>query len=331
MEERLFWIGTSLGIYAWATRYGQKSGKLDNRALTSLWHGVFLGLVGFVVTLVVMMSVESRVGYYSVAVGLLSPRELYASLFGALALGSYGALRAWHKGRDSAGREYFHTEDLEWAETLFSAILLAAVMMYFIVQAFKIPSGSMRSTLLEGDHLFVNKFIYGVRIPFTDKRILRFYPIERGDVVVFKFPTNDPQELHCGSIQYGKDFIKRVIGLPGDEIKVVDGVVFINGKELAPEPYAQYVDRTRQGSFQSPIPRDQYQKLWENHQLDREIGDVMRDTFGPVIVPPGNYMVMGDNRDRSCDSRFWGPVPDRDIKGKAWLVYWPLTRMGTVR
>lgn len=331
MEERLFWIGLIMGFYAWGTRRWAGSGRLDSRLLTSAWHGLFCALSGFGAALVLVMSWDSRSRFQASSSGALSLRELYPSLAGGLALGLWGAWRAWSRGKDAAGREHYRTEDLEWAETVFSAVLLAAVMMYFVVQAFKIPSGSMRSTLLEGDHLFVNKFVYGLRVPFTGKRLFRMRPVRRGDVVVFRFPGGGREAVHCGSDQRGKDFIKRVIGLPGDEVRVTDGNVSVNGRRLAPEPYAQYVDPYRQPRVRAPWPPEEYQSVWESRQLDARTGDAVRDFFGPVRVPKGSYFMMGDNRDRSCDSRFWGPVPDGDIKGKAWMVYWPPSRMGAVR
>ncbi|MBI4348410.1 MAG: signal peptidase I [Elusimicrobia bacterium] len=219
---------------------------------------------------------------------------------------------------------------MEWAETVFSAVLLASLLMYFVVQAFKIPSGSMRTTLLEGDHLFVNKFIYGVRIPFTRKRILKFTQPRRGDIMVFQFPTDNPQETHCGSVQFGKDFIKRTIGLPGETVEIKKGKVFIDGKVLEGEAYAQYVDASRYPPATTKLPAEDYQRLWQTHQLDHRLGDAVRDNFGPIKVPEGTYLMMGDNRDRSCDGRFWGPVAEHYLKGKAWVIYWPPTRIGRV-
>ncbi|MBI3548803.1 MAG: signal peptidase I [Elusimicrobia bacterium] len=301
---------------------------LDKRAATCVWHTLFCALAGFATTMIVTMSIESRARFSASAVGVLSPQELLLSLGGGLICGAWGGWRAWSNGTNQADRTYYHTEDLEWAETVFSAVLLASVMMYFVVQAFKIPSGSMRNTLLEGDHLFVNKFIYGVRLPFTHSRLLPLRGLKRGDIVVFRFPTDDSEEVHCGGIQYGKDFIKRVVGLPGDVIQLKDGVLYRDGERAPREAYAlndaQY--RVPQGDIK--ISPEEYQTLWEKHQLDRTIGDVMRDNFGPVKVPPGAFFAMGDNRDHSCDSRFWGPVADHYLKGKAWVIYWPPQRMG---
>jgi len=331
MEERLFWIGAAIGLYAWGTRYGMKAGKLDNRGWTSLWHGIFCAIVGFSIGLVLIMSSESRDHFQSAAIGILSQRELFYSLLAGALGGAWGAWSAWSSGKTSKERNYYHQEDLEWAETFFSALILASVMMYFIIQAFKIPSGSMKNTLLIGDHLFVNKFTYGVRIPLTEKRVLRLNPVAVKDVVVFRFPTEDTQEQHCGSLQYGKDFIKRVVGLPGDEIRVHNEVVYRNGMRVDSEPYVRIIEETPRGDDGHPLPRETYQRLWESRQLEQSVaGNFIRDDFGPVRVPANNYFMMGDNRDESCDSRFWGPVPDYYIKGKAWLVYWPPSRIGVI-
>ncbi|OGS13823.1 MAG: signal peptidase I [Elusimicrobia bacterium RIFOXYA2_FULL_58_8] len=218
-------------------------------------------------------------------------------------------------------------EDLEWSETVFSAVLLASVVMYLFVQAFKIPSGSMEKTFLVGDHLFVNKMIYGVRIPYTAKKIVKLFKVERGDIVVFQFPSSDPGEFQCGGSQYGKDFIKRVVGMPGDKVELKDGNLYVNGARPE-EPYTQHVDQLRYPRASNKPVAAEYQKYWETRMLGKMYSDYIRDNFGPVQVPPGSYMVMGDNRDRSCDSRYWGPVPENLIKGRAWFTYWPPGRIG---
>jgi len=186
----------------------------------------------------------------------------------------------------------------EYTEAIVIAILLALFIRTYIVQAYKIPSGSMLETLQIGDHLLVNKFLYGIKIPFTDARVLAVRDPERGDIIVFKYPEDE-----------SKDFIKRVIGLPGDTISVVDKVVHING-----DPYQieaeQHVDPLTYPAELQP-----------------------RDNLGPVTVPPGSYFVMGDNRDRSLDSRFWGFVSAEKIRGKAVIIYWSGTgfdRIGTL-
>lgn len=183
----------------------------------------------------------------------------------------------------------------EYVETLVVAILLALVIRTFIVQAFKIPSGSMIPTLNIGDHILVNKFIYGVRIPFFDLVPVPISRPHRGDIIVFKFPKDEQ-----------KDFIKRVIGEPGDVVEIKERRVLVNGTPLD-EPYIQHTADGLSGGMEG---------------LGTIGGKSERDSFGPVTVPPESYFVMGDNRDQSLDSRFWGFVNFNKIKGKAFLIYW---------
>jgi signal peptidase I len=183
----------------------------------------------------------------------------------------------------------------EYAESIIIAILLALVIRAFVVQAFKIPSGSMKPTLQIGDHILVNKFIYGIklRIPFTalNYTLIPISTPKRNDVVVFIYPV-DPS----------KDFIKRVIGLPGDTVQVIDKKVFINNKPMEDLHGVHSDQMTIPGSEQ---PRDNTQ---------------------PTVVPPHSYFVMGDNRDESYDSRFWGFVAQKDIIGEAFIIYWSWDR-----
>jgi signal peptidase I len=178
----------------------------------------------------------------------------------------------------------------EYGEALFIALILALVIRAFLVQAFSIPSGSMQPTLLIGDYLLVNKFSYGIRNPLTNKVWIPISTPHRGDVVVFIFPQ-DPS----------KDYIKRVVGLPGDRIQIVDKKVFVNGK-LFETPEAVYDDPTI-----IPAPHG--------------LGESARDNMGPAEVPANSYFVMGDNRDHSYDSRFWGFVPMDAFRGKALFIY----------
>jgi signal peptidase I len=175
----------------------------------------------------------------------------------------------------------------EYIEAITWALALAFIIRAGVVQAFKIPSGSMENTLLVGDYLLANKFIYGIKLPFTDQRILKIRDPERGDVMVFEYPVNRSQ-----------DFIKRVIGVPGDVISERDKVVYVNG-----------------------VP---YRNPHEIHKDERILsGDASpRDNFGPIKVPANSYFMMGDNRDNSYDSRFWGFVNNNEIKGKAFVKYW---------
>jgi len=174
----------------------------------------------------------------------------------------------------------------EYAEAAAIAVLLALFIRTFVVQAFKIPSGSMEPTLLVGDHILVNKFIYGIKIPFIRTTLIPISEPSRGDVIVFIYPVDK-----------SKDFIKRVIGLPGDTIRIEGKKIFINGK-LYEDGHGFYRPSSRGGNpGNSP-------------------------GFGPVTVPPDSYFVMGDNRDQSWDSRSWGYVPEESIKGKALIIYW---------
>lgn len=194
----------------------------------------------------------------------------------------------------------------EYAEALAIALLLALFIRTFVVQAFKIPSGSMLPTLKIGDHILVNKFIYGIRIPFIGKRLLKFHAPQRGDVIVFVYPV-DP----------GKDFIKRVVAVGGDTLEVRNKRLYVNG-EPVPDPCA---------CFQLGIASDFEDRGWVCGQkgvasaaaAGRATGG---DNYGPVVVPPGHVFVMGDNRDRSYDSRFWGTVKLENVKGKAFIIYW---------
>ncbi|TPW21189.1 MAG: signal peptidase I [Elusimicrobia bacterium] len=330
MEARLFWIGIAMFAYAWFTKRWTASGRLDDKLRASLWHALFLGLAGFSVTLIAVLSVESRLKFVGASAGSLSWREVVAGFVGGSLLGAFGLWRAYSSAEGAEKRRHFLNEDLEWAETVYSAVILASLLMYFLVQAFKIPSGSMESTLRIGDHLFVNKFVYGVRIPFTDKRVLRMKPVAAGDIVVFRFPTDDPESQHCGGTQFGKDFIKRVVAVSGDTLEIKNGVLVRNGTALGKEPFTQFVDSFRGDAPALAPPPALYQELWAGGALDTKLGDSMKDHFGPVKVPAGSYFMMGDNRDRSCDSRFWGPVHEKYVKGKAWVIYWPPNRMGAI-
>ncbi len=171
----------------------------------------------------------------------------------------------------------------EYAEAIVIALVLALFIRTFIVQAFKIPSGSMLPTLKIGDYLLVNKFIYGIKVPFTGTVIIPVTHPKPNDIVVFKFPK-DPS----------LDYIKRVIAVGGDTVEVRNKKVFVNGKPFL-DKYGVHLDAHLVGQ---------------------------RDNFGPVRVPPGKIFVMGDNRDNSYDSRFWGFVDQKAILGKAWIIYW---------
>lgn len=173
----------------------------------------------------------------------------------------------------------------EYLEALLIAVIFATFARTWIVQAFKIPSGSMEQNLLIGDHILVNKFVYGPTASGLERALLPVRDVRRGDIVVFKYPK-DPS----------RDFIKRCMALPGDTIASQDKVLSINGKEVDDSGYVFHID-----PYQPPVGRD---------------------SFGPVIVPQSHYFCMGDNRDNSNDSRVWGPVPRENVKGRAFMIYW---------
>jgi len=175
----------------------------------------------------------------------------------------------------------------EYAEAIGMALLLALFIRTFIVQAFKIPSGSMIPTLAIGDHILVNKLSYGVRIPFWEDYLVEFQQPQRGDVIVFIFPEDR-----------SKDFIKRVIAVGGDTVEIRQRKVYINGRPVS-DSHAYFKDGELAGEIQPG-----------------------QNNFGPRTVPEGHLFVMGDNRDSSHDSRFWGFVSLDDVRGKAFLIYW---------
>jgi signal peptidase I len=187
--------------------------------------------------------------------------------------------------RKSTLREYF--------ESIVIAVILALFVRTFVFQAFKIPTGSMENNLLIGDHLLVNKFLFAPTPTGLERALLPVRPIRRGDVVVFKYPE-DPE----------RDFIKRVIGLPGERLEVRDKRVYINGKPLD-EPYVHYLEPPRSGAGLSEVTA-----------FD------LRERYGPVDVPADKYFMMGDNRDNSQDSRYWGMLPRDYVKGRALMIYW---------
>ena len=177
----------------------------------------------------------------------------------------------------------------EYLEPIVIAVLIALFIRTLIVQAFKIPSSSMEPTLQVGDHILVNKFIYGVKIPLTDIKLFKFKKPERGDIIVFIYPRD-----------HSKDFIKRVIGMEGEKVEIVLNKIYINDK-LINDPWGQYNEKSHWIRYLQPMER-----------------------YGPEIVPKNSLFVLGDNRDNSQDSRFWGFVNINAVKGKAFIIYFSL-------
>ncbi len=181
----------------------------------------------------------------------------------------------------------------EYLEALLVAVIFATFARTYVFQAFKIPSGSMEKNLLIGDHILVDKFVYGPVLWDFERTLLPEREVRRGDVVVFRFPQ-DPS----------RDFIKRAVGIPGDVVKLVDKRLYVNDKQVADDSYTFHSDATTysrgpQGSF-----------------------GLERDNFPPTRIPAASYFCLGDNRDNSHDSRFWGMVPESYLKGRAFLIYW---------
>jgi signal peptidase I len=181
----------------------------------------------------------------------------------------------------------------EWIESIIIAFILAVIIRTFVIQAFKIPSGSMRPTLTEGDIILVNKFLYGAKIPFTDLRLPKITDPHRGDCIVFIYPKNPK-----------KDFIKRLVGLPGEVVEIRKGTIYINGKPILKLPFSQVY----------------YQNKGDLGQQGQA-----------VKIPDDHYFVLGDNSVNSEDSRVWGFVPKNNILGKAILIYWPLARIRIIK
>jgi signal peptidase I len=184
----------------------------------------------------------------------------------------------------------------EYAEAFVIAFIIALLIRTFLVQAFKIPSSSMEPTLLVGDHILVTKFIYGIRIPYIGKKFLTFHKPKRGDIIVFVYPED-----------HKKDFIKRVIATEGEEVQVKQGKIFINGMAIE-DPWGVYRERNGPSIPSRFRPRDNY---------------------GPRLIPPNALFVLGDNRDNSQDSRYWGFVDLSAVKGKAFVIYFSYHKRAT--
>jgi signal peptidase I len=184
----------------------------------------------------------------------------------------------------------------DWVEPAFEAIIIAIVIRTLFIQAFRIPTSSMEDTLLISDQIIANKFIYGTTVPWSKDKILKFTRPKRGEVFIFRYP-NDPKMM----------FIKRCMGLPGDRIEMKDKIFYINGKKID-EPFTFHKDMRIFPASYAP-----------------------RDNWGPITVPENCFWAMGDNRDYSSDSRFWGFLPFSYLRGKAWVVYWPPNRWRIIK
>lgn len=198
---------------------------------------------------------------------------------------------------------------VEFSKSLFPVILVVFLIRSFLVEPFKIPSGSMIPTLLVGDFLLVNKYVYGLRLPLVNVKITDGSPVKHGDVVVFRFP-NDPSV----------DYIKRIVGLPGDTVTYIDKQIFINGKPIQADYLSDYNYVSEQGYvFNARHYKENLLGRTHDTIVVPEIAAVGMST---IKVPAGHYFAMGDNRDNSNDGRVWGFIPDRNLVGRAILIWW---------
>ncbi|MEO5622770.1 MAG: signal peptidase I [Dokdonella sp.] len=224
--------------------------------------------------------------------------------------------------RDARTRTAMHEPiAIEYARSFFPVLLLILLFRSFIAEPFKIPSGSMMPTLLVGDFILVNKFAYGLRLPVLNTKVLGVGEPRRGDVFVFRYPMN-PKE----------DYIKRVIGLPGDEITYRNKTLFVNGKEIAETSLGAYTGAPEPDRRPVDAEVKQEDLLGVEHRI-MEFPGAWVGHDGTWKVPEGHYFAMGDNRDNSADSRFWGFVPQENLVGKAffvWMNFGDFSRIGTI-
>jgi signal peptidase I len=195
----------------------------------------------------------------------------------------------------------------EWTKAISTAIVLFMVIRSFLFEAFKIPTGSMEGTLLVGDFLLVNKAVYGAEVPYTHTRLPAFNRPGRGDIIVF-LPPHDPH----------RNYVKRIIGVGGDTVEMRDKIVYLNGKPQV-EPYARHTDPLTDPPAEQMFWQVQYLVHRPAHWTDYH---PTRDNWGPLVVPQGKFFALGDNRDNSEDSRFWGFVDAEAIKGRPMFVYY---------
>jgi len=191
------------------------------------------------------------------------------------------------------------------------AIGIILFLRGFVVQTFHVPTGSMKDTIRVGDFLIVNRLKYGIKLPFTDKYLFRVKKPKRGDIIVFRYP------LGGKGLFKDTNFVKRCVAVDGDTVYIEHKILFINGKDINAN-YTSHRDPKEYPPLN--IGKEQFQNLWENRKLQKY--PHVRDNFGPIVVPEGHVFAMGDNRDESDDSRFWGAVPLDNISGTPLLIYW---------
>jgi len=214
--------------------------------------------------------------------------------------------------RHTGFKKWWHS----WIWPLIWAVLVVKLLINpFLLEAYEVPTESMVGTILPGDRLMADKFSYGVNIPFTDKLVLRMTRPRPGQIVVFKGPYD------------GKTLVKRCVAGPGDVVEVRHKRLFVNGRERD-EPYVRHTDGAEYAAPGAVIDPAALQRYWEQGRLDQ--AHWVRDNFGPVTVPRDCYFMMGDNRDNSFDSRFWGPLPGTLVRGRPWVIFWSYDRFSDI-
>lgn len=193
----------------------------------------------------------------------------------------------------------------DWIEALIVAAIFATLIKGFLIQTYLVPTGSMENTIMIGDFLFANRLTYGIKVPLTDKIITQWEKPRRGEIVIFKYPYAN------------KLFVKRCVGLPGDTIEIIDKELYVNHKKMI-ESYARHVDATIYPNIE--LDSSLIQGYWVNREF-MFTGLAIRDNFGPVVVPEDQYFMLGDNRDNSDDSRFWGPLKNKYIVGTPLFIW----------
>ena len=227
MEQHLFITAVIAFVFDRVSKYLIKKNLFQNKNIFALWNASFALIAGCLVFyLLNFMSANGN------SQGL---SKTYFSLIILITLGYIFVKYFKAKKADNKAEKQIIDFNLDWAQTVYFAAFFASVVMFFFLQAFRIPSASMRNTLLEGDNLFVNKAYYVMRLPFIKENIINFHDIKRGDIIIFIFPAKDKQQSNCGEPQYGRDFVKRVIALPGEKVEVKGKTIYINDKELPPK------------------------------------------------------------------------------------------------
>ncbi len=264
--------------------------------------------------------------HFDFAVIMLSVLLVSGVIWGFDLLGAGRKRWTLHKKVESEQREPSDNEAellkepviVDYARSIFGVILIVFIVRSFIFEPFRIPSGSMMPTLVDGDFILVNKFDYGIRIPVINKKLIDLGSPSRGDVVVFRYP----KEPHI-------DYIKRVVGLPGDEIHYQEKQLYINGDPIELDAVGTYPGWADSNEMKGALIFKEY---LDNKEHDILLDSRRRSQLNTFKVPQGKYFVMGDNRDHSNDSRFWGFVPDENLVGRAffiWMNFSSFSRIGS--